>query len=287
MRRPRSSKVAAPRRKMTTKTLLAEFPGREVAVVQNPLQLIATAIARGDMKPEVMAQMLDLQHKFREQEREQERYDALKAFNRAIASAKAELPVIRKTNKASFPHRTGGGRTEYWYEDMATIAAQIDPILGKHGLSYRFLLDNEKLNEPIKVTCVLSHELGHCERNTLSGPRDESGSKNIHQQTGSAITYLQRYTLKAALGLAAARDTDAIMPAATISEQQATAISKGLERAGLTEQRFLAKFDIESILDLPEDRYEEALEAIEAYEAEKAKLRSAQVSNEQSAAANA
>lgn len=38
--------------------------------------------------------------------------------------------------------------------------------------------------------------------------RDESGNKNSIQSIGSTVTYLQRYTLKAGLGLAAASDDD-------------------------------------------------------------------------------
>ena len=49
------------------------------------------------------------------------------------------------------------------------------------------------------MTCVVSHRLGHSEENTLTAGRDESGNKNNIQAVGSTITYLQRYTLKAAL----------------------------------------------------------------------------------------
>ena len=41
------------------------------------------------------------------------------------------------------------------------------------------------------------------------GGADQSGSKNGFQAIGSAVTYLQRYTLKAALGLSAEVDDDA------------------------------------------------------------------------------
>ena len=47
------------------------------------------------------------------------------------------------------------------------------------------------------------------EETSLEADNDESGNKNAIQAVGSAATYLQRYTLKLALGLAASNDDDA------------------------------------------------------------------------------
>jgi hypothetical protein len=60
----------------------------------------------------------------------------------------------------------------------------------------------------VKVTCILSHKDGHREETTLSGPFDHSGNKNAVQAIGSGVAYLQRYTLKAAVGVAAGHDDD-------------------------------------------------------------------------------
>jgi ERF superfamily len=54
------------------------------------------------------------------------------------------------------------------------------------------------------VTCILTHQMGHSEETTLAGAPDNSGSKNSIQAIGSTVTYLERYTLLAATGLAAA-----------------------------------------------------------------------------------
>ncbi|MEP5450516.1 ERF family protein, partial [Roseibium sp.] len=61
----------------------------------------------------------------------------------------------------------------------------------------------------VKVTCIIQHRAGHVEETTLMGGADQSGNKNGFQAIGSAVTYLQRYTLKAALGLSAEVDDDA------------------------------------------------------------------------------
>ncbi len=126
----------------------------------------------------------------------------------ARAAAKAEIPTITKNRTVDFT--TAKGRTHYNFEDLAEIARTIDPILGKYGLSYHWRTSSTP-GEPIIVTCFLTHRDGHSsDGNTLSASRDESGNKNGIQGIGSTVTYLQRYTLKAALGLSAAKDDDGV-----------------------------------------------------------------------------
>jgi hypothetical protein len=143
--------------------------------------------------------------------------EAKSAFDTAVGNAKAEIPVISKNRKVDFTGKTGI-RTNYVHEDLAEIVRVITPVLGKHGLSFRFRTTSIP-NEPIMVTCVLSGH-GHTEENTLIGPRDDSGNKNALQSIGSTVTYLQRYTLKAALGLAASNDDDGQQAGGTINDAQ-------------------------------------------------------------------
>ena len=86
------------------------------------------------------------------------------------------------------------------------MASAVDPVLARHGLSYRFR--SEQQGARLKVTCRVSHADGYGEETTLEATNDESGNKNAIQAVGSAATYLQRYTLKLALGLAASNDND-------------------------------------------------------------------------------
>lgn len=127
------------------------------------------------------------------------------AFSAAIAAARAEIPPIVKDATVDFTSQKG--RTHYKHETLAGIARAIDPVLSKFGLSYRFRTDDSQ-RDRVRVTCIISHAGGHSEENSLSGPPDSSGSKNPFQAAGSAVTYLQRYTLKAALGLSAEVDDD-------------------------------------------------------------------------------
>ena len=127
-----------------------------------------------------------------------------RAFDQAIASAKAEFPEIRKNKTVDFS--TAKGRTHYRHEDMAEISRAVDPVLSRYGLSYRYRTQQD--GRSVTVTCILSHKDGYSEETTLSSAADESGNKNHLQAVGSAATYLQRYTLKMALGLAATEDDD-------------------------------------------------------------------------------
>src|SRR5574340_195361 len=163
------------------------------------MDLMREAVARGDM--DAVGKLMDFQERW-------EKNQARTAFDAAIAAAKAEIPVILKNRKVGFDSKKqGAARTEYKHEDFAQVARTVDPILAIHGLSYRFRTSSN-VNEPVVVTCILSHRDGHSEETSLTAGRDDSGNKNGIQAIGSTITYLQRYTLKAALGLASAADDD-------------------------------------------------------------------------------
>jgi hypothetical protein len=165
-----------------------------------PMAMIGQAVSKG-AGIDVIEKLMGLQERW-------DAHQARKAFDEAMALAKAEIPVIAKNRRVFFEAKDRDKRaTDYNYEDLGEIARTIDPILGRHGLSYRFR-PTSKPNEPVTVTCIISHRLGHFEESTLSAGADNSGNKNSIQAIGSTITFLQRYTLKAALGLAAAKDDD-------------------------------------------------------------------------------
>jgi hypothetical protein len=196
---PEEVSAPAPKPNGTAVATRAEAPP-PMAVEATPMSMLATALDRG-ASMDVLEKLMGLQERW-------EANEARKAFDAAIADAKAEIPPIIKGRTVSYESKgQNGGRTSYRHEDLAGIAKVIDPILSKFGLSYRFRATSN-LNEPIRVTCIIAHRRGHSEETTLTAGADGSGSKNSIQAIGSTITYLQRYTLKAALGLSAAADDD-------------------------------------------------------------------------------
>jgi len=219
-----------------------------------PMGMLDRAVASG-ASIETLDKLMGLQERW-------EKNQARKAFDNAMAAAKAEITPIIKNRKVDFTSQKG--RTNYQYEDLAGIARQVDPILTKHGLSYRYKTSTE--NNSVMVTCIIAHRDGHSEENALSAGRDESGNKNSIQAVGSTVTYLQRYTLKAALGLAASNDDDgaAANAGATISDEQVEKIRSLIDEVNADIPKFCRYFKIEKTSDLPAKRFNDAIQALEA-----------------------
>jgi hypothetical protein len=204
--------------------------------------MLALAIERG-MSPEIIGQLIT----------QQERIDAnraRKAFVEARAAAKAKLaatPIVK--------NRVGNNKTRY--ADFSAYAAVVDPILAEFGLSYGF--ETEQADR-IMVTCVLSHADGHEARNSLAGLPDKTGSKNDIQAIGSTLTYLQRYTLTAALGLSASDDDDGKAGGSDlIGAEQIEALRAKIVDTGSDLKRFLRYFKIERVDDLPAAQFDRAV----------------------------
>lgn len=211
----------------------------------SPMELLSRALERGaDLA--MVEKLMDLAER-------QERNMALKAFDAAVAEAKKEIPVIRAN---------ATGHNEKRYADQGAFAAVVDPIIAKHGLSYRYRA-NQSANM-VEVTCVLSHRDGYSEETTLSSTPDSSGGKNSIQAIGSALTYLQRYSLKLALGLAASKDDDgkSVDASEPISQGQLEEIRAKLDASGSDIERFCKYMKIEALPDIRKNDYPKALAAI-------------------------
>lgn len=168
-----------------------------VPTVITPGEMIQQAIQQGS-GVEVMERLLALQERY-------DAFNARKAFDDAMADLRSNLPKITKSREVDFT--TSKGRTNYRFEDLAEITEALAEPMSAVGLSFRWYTDN--VQGGVKVTCRITHRDGHFEETSLLGPIDGSGNKNPIQAIGSAVTYLQRYTLKAAVGIAAAHDDDA------------------------------------------------------------------------------
>ena len=122
--------------------------------------------------------------------------EARKAFNEAFANFKAEAVEIIKNRRVSDGPLKGKS-----YAELFSVVNAVTPALSKHGLSAAWKLTKDE-KDWIEVTCTIRHVLGHSESVSMSGPPDAGGAKNAIQARASTITYLERYTLKAACGLA-------------------------------------------------------------------------------------
>lgn len=232
----------------------ADIATSQSRAVVTPMEMLDRAVTSG-ASVETLTQLMVLQERW-------EANQARKAFDEAMASAKANMPSIVKSRKVDFT--TAKGRTNYQYEDLASIMNQIGPVLSANGLSVRYRTQADP-NQPISVTCIISHRMGHSEENTLMAGRDESGNKNSIQAIGSTVTYLQRYTLKAALGLAAAADDDGAKAddAGAITEAEREIILTMVDETGSDIEKFCEVLQIESIASMPAAKFRRAINMLE------------------------
>jgi len=219
------------------------------------ISMIERAAVNPAVDVEKFARLLELREKA-------EASFARKAFNNAVALAKGEIGPIVKDKAVDFT--TQKGRTNYKYEGFDTIARAVDPILNANGLSYRFRAAQD--GNKVAVTCIIAHRDGYSEETTLSVAEDHSGNKNAIQAIGSAATYLQRYTLKLALGLAASLDDDAqsFGPGGEIDEAQLQELRQLIINTDSDLPKFLRYFRVETLDKLPAAKFESAVRMLKA-----------------------
>lgn len=238
-----------PRKRQTRAVTINE--NGSLPAVTTPPQMLAMALQNG-AAVETVERLMAMQERW-------EANEARKAFDAAIAAAKGEIkPVVRNRS----------GHNNKGYADFSAIAKAVDPILARHGLSYRFRTAQA---DRISVTCVLAHRDGHSEETTLTGPADKTGSKNDIQAIGSTLTYLQRYSLVQALGLAAADDDDGRGAAdgEPITDEQADELTSLITEVGANIVLFLKYMKVESLTEIPAKDFGRAKAALEAKRVQK------------------
>lgn len=164
---------------------------RAVVATPTPADLLRIAV-EGGADLDRLERLMDLQARW-------EAAEAKKAFVQAMTRFKAEPLEIFKRKSVSFETRNNG-QTSYKHAELSDVTDAVGPAMAKHGLSYRWDVQQEK--DKVTVDCIVTHELGHSERVTMFAPPDGSGNKNQIQQIASTVTYLQRYTLLSATGMA-------------------------------------------------------------------------------------
>jgi len=145
------------------------------------------AAAQAGMSADMIERFMDLAER-------NERREAEKAYNKAFADFKSDPPKIIKDQTVAY------SGTKYEHASLGNVVREIIAGMSKHGLSHSWTLEQDKDN--ITVACKITHFLGHSESVAITAGADKSGGKNAIQSIASTITYLQRYTLQAATGIA-------------------------------------------------------------------------------------
>ena len=170
---------------------------RTAIATTTPADLLRIAVEKGADLTQ-LSTLMDLQDRW-------EANEARKAFVSAMAAFKCEPLEIFKKKTVAFTTRDGD-TTSYKHARLSDITDAIAPAMARHGLSFDW--DIHQGSGSITVDCIVTHQLGHSKKVTMSGAPDASGKKNAIQQAGSTITYLQRYTLLAATGMSTKDEDD-------------------------------------------------------------------------------
>lgn len=147
------------------------------------------SILSGTITIEYMNQLLDIKKRILDEKK-------LDAFNDAMAQMQPEIPIIGKdkeTDKSKYAS----------YEAIMEVVA---PIMGRHGFSLSFKMDQSE--GKVTIHGKLSHRAGHYEVVSIPLPLDTSGNKNAVQSMGSTLSYGKRYCASMLLNLSTKDEDD-------------------------------------------------------------------------------
>lgn len=167
--------------------------------VQQPqgLSPLVQAAMAGQLDTQKLSELLAIQKEF-------EANEARKAFHLALAEFKRFPLTIYKDKHVKYTSQKG--TTEYDHATLGAALDEINPLLGKCGLSLTWDTKQGESGD-ITVTAILSHAMGHSITTSLQAAPDDSGGKNKIQAVGSSVEYLKRYTGFLLLGISS-RDMD-------------------------------------------------------------------------------
>lgn len=189
---------------------------------------------------------------------------ARQEFAAAMAAFQQECPPIKHERTASIV-TSKGSSYKYTYAELDVIAKKVNPILARHGLSYRW---NTKVEgNTLTCECVVSHTAGHSESSFFALPVENPSAMSPQQKVGAAYTFAQRRSLSAALGITTTDDdTDAgdVDPKPVSEEQLHTIEDLCAERdmTGRRLEKFLAHMGVANLDEIRAVDYQKAVNTL-------------------------
>lgn len=211
------------------------------------------------------------------------------AYDAAMSAMQPYLPVIDRRGlievraKDGKGERTGAVTQSTRFGKWEDINEAIKPILHEHGFALTFRVSSQ---DKIVVTGIVSHRVGHREETSLTLPHDSTGSKNAVQAVGSSISYGKRYVTGALLNITTREEDDdgrvgGGKPKVIGEPMTPEQVEQVIDMAGavgcssvhllkhLNSKKPKGHPDIGSIDDLPAARFDEAIDSLRSYEANK------------------
>jgi len=225
-----------------------QHEGNEVLPIVSPDNLLALAIEKGaDL--DQLEKLMDMKERW-------EKGEARKAYFLAVSDFKA-APIVITKDKVNKQYASR-------YTSKGNLVNTVNVVLSKFELNARW--DVSQQDDEITVTCILSHAQGHSEQVSLSGPPDDSGSKNSLQQIKSTKTYLEIATYEAVIGVASTDDpgdTDGNLPVQTINADQVANLEALIKAVGAKKNQFLKMLKVKKLSELPALKYTGAIKRLE------------------------
>ena len=190
----------------------SEMQSQELQVAQDPM---LSFIERASKDPHFDSAKL---RELLEMRREIKLEAAKEDFEQSFADFKRNVPVIQKT-KGIVISKGADAKPAYYYAPLDEVCEKLIPALIAVGITHKWRTTYE--GDYMVVTCLLKKGLHTDDGTSMRGLADTSGSKNPIMAEGSTLSYLERYTLCAACGIAVkGADTDAQgMSTGDVSEQ--------------------------------------------------------------------
>lgn len=199
---------------------------RQTGTVLNPQALIDMAMANGQPNLDQLERLLNLQQKWQEGEREQQRYEDARTREReereAELSFRRDLVKFRGKNvvvpKTKFVDRGKAG--SFMQAEFDRVCSMLSPALADCNFSFRhdqrfgvkeWPADGSNPAVPAGtilqlpwcyVTCFLEHADGHSERLNLDGPPGDDTANTPVQNMQKTASMLKRLSLLAITGTA-------------------------------------------------------------------------------------
>lgn len=185
--------------------------------------------------------------------------DQINEIAEALAAAQGEIQNPAKDSDNPF------FKTKY--ADLAEVLSVVRPAFSAHGLSV-VQMPYRSDDGAIGVTTMISHKSGQWMQGAIELPLQVA--KNICQDAGGAITYLRRYALAAAAGVAQEdqdanlgkskeQNTATVVNLKTVTESQLSTLVDLIDITETQTGLFCQAYGITELKNLPASKYDHAI----------------------------
>jgi hypothetical protein len=250
--------------KKPTKNAVAKV--ERLPAPMNVLDALAAALKNPDVDPVKMRELYKL---YQETEAKQQFHDALLAIDFPSINRDGKIPVK-------------GGR-DLRFASFENVHKAVMPLLRQHRFRMSFAPMPGENGTGLVVECRLIRGTYEEKCVVPISTAPASRAMNSQQAIGAAIKYASRYGVMYLLNLRSEapedRDTDGVHPQevaeqeaanATINGSQAKKLLEAINDSGIEATRFMEKYGIKAVHELPTKLFDEAMKALRDYGARRA-----------------